>query len=63
MSVLDVCDPMTVVTWDVRSDGLHVWRDGDLVALIEHGMFPHVIEDLARGLLEKTQENIKHMYC
>jgi hypothetical protein len=26
-------------------------------------MFPHVIEDLARGLLEKTQENIKHMYC
>jgi len=54
---------MTVVTWDVRSEGLHVWRDGDLVALIEHGMFPHVIEDLARGLLEKTQENIKHIYC
>ncbi len=63
MSGLGVRDPMTVVTWAVRPEGLHVWRDGDLVALIDHGLFPHMIEDLARGLLDKNQENIKHTHC
>ena len=53
MSGLDVRDPMTVVTWAVRPEGLHVWRDGDLVALIDHGLFSHMIEDLARGLVSQ----------
>lgn len=51
MPGLDVRDPITVVTWDVRSDGLHVWRDGDLVALIDYDLFPRMIEDLAGGLV------------
>jgi len=53
VSGLGVRDPMTVVTWAVRPEGLHVWRDGDLVALIDHDLFCHMIEDLARGLVSQ----------
>ena len=52
--MLDPSDPLSVVSWQVREDGLHVWRDAELIAVIEHNLFPHMIEDLARGLLRKT---------
>ena len=51
--MLDPSDPLSVVSWQVREDGLHVWRDAELIAVIEHNLFPHMIEDLARGLLRE----------
>ena len=51
--MLDPGDPLSVVSWQVRSDGLYVWRDAELIAVIAHDLFPNIIEDLARGLLRE----------
>ena len=51
--MLDPVDPLSVVSWQVRSDGLYVWRDAELIAVIGHDLFPNMIEDLARGLLRE----------
>lgn len=49
--MLDPGDSLSVVSWQVRSDGLYVWRDAELIAVIGHDLFPNMIEDLARGLV------------
>ena len=46
-------DSLSVITWHVRCDGLNIWRDGVLVAVIGHDKFLHVIEDLAGGLVSQ----------
>ena len=48
-------DSLSVITWHVRPEGLNIWRDGVLVAVIGHDKFPNMIEDLARGLLSKSR--------
>ena len=48
-------NPLSVITWHVRPEGLNIWRDGVLVAVIEHDKFPYLIEDLAKGLLSKSR--------
>ena len=37
-------DSLSVITWHVRCDGLNIWRDGVLVAVIGHDKFLHVID-------------------
>jgi len=39
-----------------------VWRDGELIAVIGHDDFPHLIKQLAEGLLDKSRSNITDMY-
>ena len=51
-----------MICWHVYPDGLRVWRDGELVAVIGHDLFPQLIEQLAKGLLDKSRSNITDMY-
>ena len=51
-----------VINWHVYPDGLRIWRDGELIAVIEHDVFPHLIKQLAEGLLDKSRSNITDMY-
>lgn len=51
-----------MIRWHVYPDGLRVWRDGELIAVIGHDDFPHLIKQLAEGLLEKSRANIRDMY-
>jgi len=51
-----------VISWHVYPDGLRIWRDGELIAVIEHDVFPHLIKQLAEGLLERSRANIGDMY-
>ena len=49
--MLDPGDPLSVVSWQVRSDGLYVWRDAELIAVIGHVHmeYQHVTTDSPRA--------------
>jgi len=51
-----------VINWHVYPDGLRIWRDGELIAVIGHDVFPQLIKQLAEGLLDKSRSNITDMY-
>ena len=46
-------DPLTVITWQAKNTGLHIWIDGKLVAVISVRQFPSLILDLAKVLRDR----------
>ena len=47
-----------MTTWHVYPEGLKVWRDGDLIAVIPHGLFPDLIEQMAKAISVKSRTDM-----
>jgi hypothetical protein len=47
-----------VTTWHVYPEGLKVWHDGKLVAVISQDLFPDLIEQMAKAISIKSRTDM-----